>query len=204
MNILVLSPHPDDAEISCGASIVRFLEEGHQVNHMIFSTAENVNNEVVSIDRRKREVLDAQMCLGCKHWSFRVFPHRQLHLYRDKVRDELLSLRDSMHPELVFMPCIGDLHQDHETVTKEALRVFKGVSILGYETLRNNLQFKAQAFIRLEEKHIQRKIKAVECYKTQSFRNYTQPEFIRSLAISRGVQVDAEYAEAFEVIRWVQ
>ncbi len=31
MNILVVSPHPDDAELGMGGSIVRFIRQGHAV-----------------------------------------------------------------------------------------------------------------------------------------------------------------------------
>jgi len=40
-------------------------------------------------------------------------------------------------------------------------------------------------------------------YKSQSDRAYMSHEFIFSLAKSRGVQIGKEYAECFEVIRWV-
>jgi hypothetical protein len=47
-----------------------------------------------------------------------------------------------------------------------------------------------------------KKIEALNCYKSQSHRDYVNPEFVRGFAIARGVQVKVKYAEAFEVIRW--
>ena len=38
--ILVLAPHTDDAELGCGASIVRMLENDREVYIAAFSTAE--------------------------------------------------------------------------------------------------------------------------------------------------------------------
>lgn len=40
MNILILSPHTDDAELGCGGSIIKFIEEGHNIYWVVFSTAE--------------------------------------------------------------------------------------------------------------------------------------------------------------------
>ena len=65
----------------------------------------------------------------------------------------------------------------------------------------NNLTFDTDCFIQLEERHVTAKCQALREYKSQGFRDYTSPEFVRSLARTRGVQVGCQYAEAFEVIR---
>jgi hypothetical protein len=44
---------------------------------------------------------------------------------------------------------------------------------------------------------------ALRCYKSQAQREYMNDRFVESLAITRGVQVNAPYAEAFEVVRLV-
>ena len=36
------------------------------------------------------------------------------------------------------MPTLKDIHQDHETISKEGLRAFKNTTILGYELIWNN------------------------------------------------------------------
>nr|HPI00368.1 hypothetical protein [Chitinophagaceae bacterium] len=82
-------------------------------------------------------------------------------------------------------------------------RAFKNHTLLGYELIWNNLTFNTQCFIKLEKKHIESKINALKEYKSQGFRDYLSAEFIHSLAKARGVQIGAEYAEAFEVIRLI-
>jgi len=202
MKILALSAHPDDVEISCGASLVRFIEEGHEVSHIIFTASEKSND--LSVDDIWKEAYIAQQALGVSNFQTFNFPHRELTHYRSKLLNAMLVLRQTIEPDLVFMPCIEDLHQDHSAVTREALRVFKGVSILGYEMLWNNLEFKAQSFIKITPEQLNKKILAIDAYKSQSFKRYMHPSIVRSLAVSRGVQVGVEFAEAFEVIRWVQ
>ena len=59
------------------------------------------------------------------------------------------------------------------------------------------------AFVNLEEKHINTKVKALAEYKSQMHRSYANEEFIRSLARTRGVQINTKYAESFEVIRTI-
>lgn len=202
MKILALSAHPDDVEISCGASLVRFIEEGHEVSHIIFTASEKCSK--LSVDDIWKEAYRAQQALGVTNFQTFNFPHRELMLRRSELLDQMLILRQNVEPDLVFMPCMGDLHQDHAAVTQEALRVFKGVSILGYEMLWNNLEFKAQSFIKITPEQLNKKILALDAYKSQLHRRYLHPSVVRALAVSRGVQVGVELAEAFEVIRWVQ
>ena len=75
--------------------------------------------------------------------------------------------------------------------------------MLGYEVPWNNLTFVSSGFVELEKHHVDKKIKAVACYKTQVNRSYATPEFIKSLALKRGVQIGVAFAETYEVIRSV-
>ena len=101
------------------------------------------------------------------------------------------------------MPSLHDIHQDHYCIGIEGVRAFKQISILGYELPWNNLTFNTQLFVFLDEKHLYKKIEALKCYQSQSNRDYANESFIRSLAITRGTQIGAKFAEAFEVIRWI-
>lgn len=68
---------------------------------------------------------------------------------------------------------------------------------------RNNMTFPVKMFISLTKKHINLKIKAIGCYQSQAFRISLVPIFYENLARIRGMQIGVEYAEAFEIIRWV-
>ena len=73
----------------------------------------------------------------------------------------------------------------------------------GYELPWNTITFPTRGFITLEERHLEKKWKALQAYRTQFVmkRPYFSMEYIRSIAMVRGVQVKAKYAEAFDVIR---
>lgn len=131
------------------------------------------------------------------------FTVRKLNYYRQDILEELVKLRDQIKPDLVFMPSPGDLHQDHHTVAMEGLRAFKHSSILSYEIPWNNISFDNQCFIRLGKSHIENKIYALDAYNSQKTKYYAKKDFIYSLAKTRGVQINAAYAESFGVIRWI-
>ncbi|RLI90979.1 MAG: PIG-L family deacetylase [Candidatus Altiarchaeales archaeon] len=203
--ILMLSPHTDDAELGCGGSIAKFLEEGKDVYYVALSSCEKSVPPEYPPDILKKEVKKATRALGIKEENLILydFPVRDFPEHRQKILDTLIEIRERIKPEIVFTPSSYDTHQDHITVMKETLRAFKKCTILGYEQPWNNITFNTLAFIPLREEHIQKKIDALKCYETQKYRKYLNPEFIRGLANTRGTQLEEKYAEAFEVIRWV-
>lgn len=201
-NVLVLAPHTDDGELGCGGTIARLIEEKKKVSYAAFSTAEESVPEGFPKDILKTEVKNATHKLGIGPENLFIFnyPVRKLNYHRQDILEDLMKLRKNSY-DLILMPCLHDIHQDHSTVAQEALRAFKNTSILGYELIWNNVSFNTTSFVTLEEKHIQSKISALKEYKSQGDRDYMSEDFVFSLAKTRGVQVGKKYAEAFEVIR---
>ncbi len=202
-NILILAPHTDDGELGLGGSINYFIEQGKNVVYAAFSTAEKSVPEGFPKDILKTEVKRATSELGIRSENLLIYNYevRKLNYVRQEILEELIRLRQTMSFDLVFIPSLHDIHQDHTTIAQEGLRAFKNTTLLGYELIWNNLTFNTQCFIKLEERHIQAKVNALKMYESQGFRDYLSEEFIFSLARARGVQVGCKYAEAFEVVR---
>jgi len=61
------------------------------------------------------------------------------------------------------------------------------------------------AFSPVEREHLDLKLKALDCYVSQSFqrRGDFDAGYIESLAKTRGVQINCKYAEAFEIMRLI-
>ncbi|MGB9596345.1 MAG: PIG-L deacetylase family protein, partial [Candidatus Poribacteria bacterium] len=131
------------------------------------------------------------------------YPVRYLPQNRQNILQNLIDVRESINPDIVFLPTVSDIHQDHHTIYQEGLRAFRYTNMLGYELPWNNLSFNTMSFVHLEERHILKKVEALKKYISQSNRAYMNEEFVRSLARARGVQIGAHYAEAFEVIRLI-
>ena len=141
--------------------------------------------------------------MGIKSENLIIYSYqvRKLNYVRQEILEELIKIRKREKYDLVFIPSLHDIHQDHTTIAQEGVRAFKNTTILGYELIWNNLSFDTQCFVRLQEDDIKAKIMALKEYHSQGKRDYLSDEFIYSLAKTRGVQVGSEYAEAFEVIR---
>jgi LmbE family N-acetylglucosaminyl deacetylase len=204
-HLLVLAPHTDDGELGCGGTIARFIEQGCNVTYVAFSTAEQSLPSGMPSGTLKQEVRAATGKLGIEESNLITFEYevRKLNYVRQEILEDLIKIKRERAVDLVLMPSLNDIHQDHSTVAIEGLRAFKDKTILGYELIWNNLTFNTACFVRLEQRHIQCKADALTYYKSQAAKAYAAEDFIFSLARTRGVQIGTEYAECFETIRWV-
>lgn len=206
--ILVLAPHTDDGEFGCGGTIARLVKRGQAVHYAVFSTAAKSLPPGLPADILAKEQVAAVRALGftdadCERvrifdFEVRTFPSR-----RQDILELLIQMRNELHPDLVLLPSLHDIHQDHITVAQEGLRAFKQTTVLGYELPWNNLTFDKQAYVSLERHHVEAKVRALDCYRSQKHRGYANAEYVWSLVKTRGLDVNVEYAEVFEVYRWV-
>lgn len=202
-NALVLAPHTDDGELGMGGTIAKMVEQGANVYYIAFSTAEESVPKGFPKDILKTEVRRATAVLGitAENLIIKDYQVRKLNYVRQEILEDLIHLRSKINFDFVFIPSLNDIHQDHSTIAAEGLRAFKNTTIFGYELIWNNLTFQTQCFIELQPAHLQKKIDSLMVYQSQGIRNYMSPDFIKSLAITRGVQIGYQFAEAFEVVR---
>jgi len=202
--ILAISPHTDDAELGAGGAMARWLREGRQVHLAAFSIAERSVAEGLPADVLLGESRESAAVLGVPAADLTThrFEVRRFPESRQDILEALIGLREKLQPELVLLPASGDIHQDHQTIANEGLRAFKHTSILGYELPWNLRDFRPGVFVILEKEDVDRKVAAVQCYRSQASRPYCDSDFIYGLARVRGVQAQTRHAEAFECVRW--
>jgi N-acetylglucosamine malate deacetylase 1 len=203
--VLVLAPHTDDGEFGCGGTMVRLVEAGVDVRYVAFSIATKSLPEGFAPDTLAREVKEATTELGIPaenltvhDFEVRTFPER-----RQDILELLIEEWEQWRPDAVFQPSLHDVHQDHQVIAAEGLRAFKRTTVLGYEIPWNNFDFSYQAYFALNEAHVERKVSALAKYASQQHRRYSDPEYIRNVARTHGINVNRDYAEVFQVYRVV-
>lgn len=203
--VLVLAPHTDDGEFGCGGTIARLVEGGVEVRYVAFSIATKSLPPGFPPDTLAREVREATAEIGIPlegltvhDIEVRTFPE-----HRQEILELLIGIWEEWPPDAVLQPSLGDIHQDHQVVAAEGLRAFKRTTVLGYEIPWNSLNFNYQAYVTLEQRHVERKVAALARYASQQHRNYANPDYIWNLARTRGINIGRELAEVFEVYRVV-
>lgn len=205
MNILVLAPHTDDGELGCGATLSKLMRQGNNVYYVVFSICEESVPKGYPSNILSTELQHAMKKLEVPMENVKVMNYRVRHFAesRQSILDQMIEVDKNINPELIFMPSINDIHQDHKVVAEEGLRAYKKKSILCYELPWNNFMYYNQAFSIVDEYDVEKKIEALRCYETQKERAYTQPEAIKAILLGHGLQCGHQFAEVFEIPRWI-
>jgi N-acetylglucosamine malate deacetylase 1 len=215
--ILILSPHADDEILGCGGTISKYSNEGYSIYVLVMTNANRGAPEIYSIkeiNHIRKESKLANNFIGTKKLFFEDLPALNLNLYPIyKISNIIEKYISTIKPEIIFIPSINDIHEDHKVIFKAAkiaTRMNKKSNlkkILSYEVLsetewnENEKSFSPNYFVRLNKSHIDKKIKAFLKYKSQvkKFPHPRSKEVILNLSRIRGSQVFSEYAEAFRV-----
>lgn len=208
-NVLILSPHTDDAELGCGGTIAKLIEQNKNIIWCVFSTAEDSLPDNLPSDTLKKEFLDVCKKLNLNESQYLIYNYavRTLPDFRQEILEKLVKIKNEFNPDLVIGPSLNDYHQDHQVIANEMIRAFKSSSsIISYELPWNHVTFSNQMFVRLSKEQIDKKVELLASYQSQLIkkRSYFSEKFIQSLANVRGMQIGTDYAEAFEVIRWIE
>ena len=130
-----------------------------------------------------------------------TFETRRFPQFRQEILEFMLEIRNSFHPDIVFLHTKSDLHQDHATVTEEGLRAFRGTTVLGYDVIRSSYGFFPQFLVEVNEEDVQRKINALAEYSTYKDKYYFDPDLTRSILVKNGALVERKFAEGFDILR---
>ncbi len=198
--VLFLGAHPDDIEIGCGALIHHIVG---QTEILCVTLSDNQKNpdlkNVMDEHFRSMKVLgvsEERIVLG--PFQTRVFPNS-----RQEILEYFLQLRKDFQPDLIFTHSKQDVHQDHNTMTDESLRAFRGITVLGYDVVRSSHGFFPHFLVEVTEEDVNAKIKALAEYETYRDRYYFNAELTRSIMVRHGALAERPFAEGFDILRIV-
>lgn len=204
--ILLLGAHTDDGEWGCGGSVHKWARGGARVIYVAFSDAADSVRPEFPRDILRTEILEGASRLGIAPGDVRVLDFQVRHFpqHRQAILEALVGLRNEFDPDLVLVHGSGDTHQDHQTLSDEAFRAFKRCSILGHELPPNYRSSSTDYYCVLSEEDVGAKVSSMEAYTSQAWRYPHLRAVIEGLATTRGSQIGERWAEAFEVMRWVE
>ncbi|MBL8098281.1 MAG: PIG-L family deacetylase [Anaerolineales bacterium] len=198
--VLFLGAHPDDIEIGCGALIHHIAQK---TEILCVTLSDNQKNP--DLQKVKGEHLQSMKVLGVPEekilfgsFSTRTFPNS-----RQEILEYFLKLRKDFKPDLIFTHSKQDVHQDHNTMTDEALRAFRGITVLGFDVVRSSYGFFPHFLVEVTEEDVNKKIEALSKYETYKDRYYFNSELTRSIMIRHGALAERPFAEGFDILRIV-
>jgi bacillithiol biosynthesis deacetylase BshB1 len=213
LDILVIAPHPDDAELGMGGAIRKFIAEGRSVGVLDLTSGEPTPHGSPEI--RARETAAATKILGLQWRENLGLPNRSLEATIEN-RAQLAGVIRQQRPRWLFAPYWVDAHPDHAAATKlvEDARFWAKLTktdlpgapchpdrIYNYYCV--HLKHAAQpAFVLDISGEWERKIAAIRCYESQfvTGRPTEPPTFLDQLrdeAAYWGKTIGKQYGEPF-------
>lgn len=210
LDILVFASHPDDAELSMGGTIAKFVEESFKVGIVDLSKGEMGTRG--SVETRKEEADKASQILGISERVNLGLPDGKLKLNDDFVKEVIIQIR-RFRPKIIFAPYFNDRHPDHvgtSRIVKEAF-FFSGLAKVVTEfdgkeqsPFRPNKIFYymqyyefTPSFINDISKTFEKKMNSMKAYSTQFFNEKDrsdEPEtFISQLNFIKFIEARAKY-----------
>ncbi len=198
--VLFLGAHPDDIELGCGA-LLHHIAPHTEV--LCVTLSDNQKNP--DLQNVKAEHYQAMAVLGVPEDKIILGPFitRVFHEARQEILEYFLKLRREFSPDLIFVHSRQDVHQDHLTMTDEALRAFRGITLLGFDVVRSSYGFFPHFLVEVTEANVNKKIEALSKYETYRDRYYFNSELTRSIMVRHGALAERAFAEGFDILRIV-
>ncbi len=211
LDILVVAPHPDDAELGVGGTIAKMIDLGWRVGILDLTSGEPT--PFGSPATRRRETEAASQVLGVRWRDNLGLPNRSLEPTLEARRQLAEAFRQA-RPRWLFAPYWEDAHPDHVAATQlvEAARFWSKLTktdmagqpihperIFYYYCV--HLRHVARpAFVVDISDQWDRKAEAIACYASQFTigRDHQTPSFhdrIRDEAAYWGKMIGARYGE---------
>jgi len=183
LDVLVFAAHPDDAEISMGGTIARFVKDNFKVGIVDFTRGELGS-------RGNREIRDKESKKAAEILQLTIrenlnLPDGALTVNEKSIKKTVAKIR-MFKPKIIFAPYFNDRHPDHIAAGKIVKSAFffsgvvkysvfsdEGVALNNYRPLKLfyymlTYEF-APKFVVDVSDTFEIKLKAIEAYKSQFF-----------------------------------
>jgi N-acetylglucosamine malate deacetylase 1 len=213
LDYLVIAPHPDDAELGAGGTILLLKSQGFRVGVLDLTSGEPTPHG--SDEIRQRETAAATAVLGLDWRGNLGLPNRLLVADLDARRKLAVALRE-LRPRVLFAPYWEDAHPDHVAASAlvDAARFWAKLTktdmpgepfypgrIVYFFSVHLLLHIQP-SFILDVTPHIDKKMEALACFHSQFIegRPTTAPTFLddlRDRARYWGWAIGTRYGEPF-------
>lgn len=218
MNVLAIGCHPDDVEEFCSGTLIKFMQQGHNVTICHVANGD-MGHEIIYPeelrDIRREEAKNAGAMIGvpvisCEIGDLNVYDSQkwQVDLVVDVIR--------TYQPDVIITHSPTDYMSDHVAVSKLVFAASFAASVPHYVTKCNTpakitpiyymenalgFQFTPMEYVDISDV-FEKKVEMLECHKSQIkwLRDHDNIDYIdqvRTCARYRGLQCGVQYAEVF-------
>lgn len=222
--VLIITAHPDDAELMFGGTINKYVRKGNKVDILIVTNGENWNRAGIVDSKqvkeiRQKESKKAMEILKVNSVSF--LDMKDGLVDSNELIPVLISQIRELNPNFILTHSQSEGHPDHKEVSISVKRVcnqsgepapvinpfwdckekpvsdFKGLFTHHFV---NDSITSSTRYISLEENDVKKKIKAVLYHESQFTDREKITDRILTEAHFNGISSGVDYAEVFELV----
>jgi LmbE family N-acetylglucosaminyl deacetylase len=219
-NVIVISAHPDDETLGAGGTILKHVANGDKVFWLIVTNVfENQGFSEKRVESRQFEIREVEKLFGIFKTFLLNYPTMTLSSSSlIKMVPQISSIFSEVQPEIIYTLNRSDAHSDHRVIFDAVMACTKSFrypyikQILMYECISETEFAPAlaeKAFLPnyyvditayLDKKNEIMKIFESEIAEHPFPRSI---ENIKALAHFRGASVGVQYAEAFQLLKYI-
>lgn len=207
MNILAIGAHFDDVELGCGGSLLSWKEQGHKIT--IFVASRSGYRDPQGTVIRPDDTARAEGIASAKYMEAELIegnsPTFELE-FAEPLNCKLMDALHKVEPDTVLTHWCGDVHHDHRALALASLHCCRHIPrLLTYcsNYYESNLRFDPRFFVDISDV-IEKKIELIEIYQSERTRTgELWSDYVQSQSRLMGLKADVQYAEGFEVVKWL-
>jgi LmbE family N-acetylglucosaminyl deacetylase len=219
-NVIVISAHPDDETLGVGGTILKHVTNGDNVFWLIVTNVfENQGFSKERVESRQKEIGEVEKSLGISKTFLLNYPTMTLSSSSlIKMVPEISSVFSEVQPEIVYCLNRSDAHSDHRVIFDAVMACTKSFrypyikQILMYECISETefapvlaeKAFLPNYFVDITD-FLDTKLNIMKIFESE-LGEHPFPrslDNIKALAHFRGASVGVKYAEAFQLLKFI-
>ena len=200
MKILAIGAHPDDIEAGCAGTLLKYVQQGHEVHMLVMTEGQHGSDAAVRREEQNRSL----EVLGPGSLTWGGYRDTELSPRMNEMIQDIESVIRRFLPDFIFVNHDDDTHQDHRALNKATVTATRYVrNVIFYEgpTSQN---FAPTVFVDIRET-IEKKISMLLAHQSQVMKTNIEGlsivDVVRATAMFRGTQGRVRYAEGFMPLR---
>lgn len=216
MNVLIVSPHPDDETLGAGGTLLKYKYNGNKIFWLnITNMKEEYGYKKEIVEIRKEQILRVREEFQFDdYYDLELKPACLENYESDSIIKRISLIIDTIKPNVLILPNRSDIHSDHKKVFDwcySCTKIFRYSyikMILTMEILSEtdfgviDNYFVPNYYVDITD-YFQHKSNILQIYESE-LAQHPFPrsiEGIEAIAKYRGISAGSKYAEAFKVLK---
>jgi len=218
--VIVISAHPDDETLGAGGTLLKHISNGDEL-YWIIVTSVSIDNRFTKsrVESRDLEIKKVAKALGCKKVFQMGYPTMSLSTSSlQTLIPEISKIFTELEPEIIYTLNRSDAHSDHRILFDAVAACTKSFrypyikQVLMYECISETefapslpeKVFMPNYFVDITS-FMEDKIKILQIFESEVGEHPFPRSIdnIKALAHFRGATVGVMYAEAFQLLKYI-